>query len=164
MHACLDASYGIDKVIAACVLFRDWRDEHSAGEITACLNGVMSYVPGRFYLRELPALLAVLGRVTDPPETLVVDGYVWLDARQSPGLGAHLYEAMGRKMPIIGVAKTVYRGAPAVEIVRGKGRRPLYITAVGMQPEEAAKRILIMHGPFRLPTLLRRADSLCWSK
>jgi deoxyribonuclease V len=164
MYACLDAGYESNKVIAACVLFRDWRDEHSAREITACLNGVMSYIPGRFYLRELPALLAVLGKVTDPLETLVVDGFVWLDARRSPGLGAHLYEAMGRKMPIIGVAKTAYRGAPAVETVRGKGRRPLYITAAGIPPEEAAKLILSMHGPFRLPTLLRRADNLCRSK
>jgi deoxyribonuclease V len=161
MHACLDASCREDKAVAACVLFRDWRDGRGAGEITACLDHASPYIPGRFFLRELPALLAVLGKVNDPPETLIVDGYVWLDARHTPGFGAHLYEAVGRGTPVIGVAKSRYRGAPALEVARGRGRHPLFITAAGMEAEEAAERIRTMHGAYRLPTLLRRADASC---
>jgi deoxyribonuclease V len=161
MHACLDASYGDEKATAACVLFRDWRDGSSAGEFTALTDAVNPYIPGRFFLRELPVLLAVLAKVAEPPETLIVDGYVWLDARRSPGLGAHLHQAVGRGTPVIGVAKSLYRGAPAVKLIRGTGSRPLFISAAGMKMEEAAERIRIMHGPYRLPTLLRRADELC---
>jgi deoxyribonuclease V len=164
MHACLDASYREEKVTAARVLFRDWRDDRGAREIVVRLNEAAPYIPGRFYLRELPALLAVLEKVNDPLETLIVDGYVWLDAGQSPGLGAHLYERMGGTIPVIGVAKSAYRGAPAVEVFRGTGRRPLYVTAAGMQPEEAAERIRRMHGPSRIPTLLKRGDDLCRSQ
>jgi deoxyribonuclease V len=160
MHACLDASYREGKAAAACVLFRDWRDERSAEDVSAFIGNASPYIPGRFFLRELPALLAVLEKVTVLLDILVIDGYVWLDACHSPGLGAHLYESRGRGKPVIGVAKSRYRGAPALEIVRGKGRRPLYISAAGMEVEEAAKRIRIMHGPYRMPTLLRRADEL----
>jgi deoxyribonuclease V len=160
MHACLDASYREGKAAAACVLFCDWRDERSAGDVAACIGNANPYIPGRFFLRELPALLAVLEKVTAPLDVLVIDGYVWLDACHSPGLGAHLYESRGRGTPVIGVAKSRYRGAPALEIIRGKGRRPLYISAAGMEVEEAAERIRVMHGPYRIPTLLRRADEL----
>ncbi len=40
-----------------------------------------------FYLRELPWIQAVLAKLDDPPEVIVVDGYVWLDEQESPGLG-----------------------------------------------------------------------------
>jgi deoxyribonuclease V len=160
MHACLDASYREGKAAAACVLFCDWRDERSAGDVAACIGNANPYIPGWFFLRELPALLAILKKVTTPLDVLVIDGYVWLDACHSPGLGAHLYESRGRGTPVIGVAKSRYRGAPALEIIRGKGRRPLYISAAGMEVEEAAERIRVMHGPYRIPTLLRRADEL----
>jgi len=160
MYACLDASYREGRAAAACVLFRDWRDERSAGDVAARVGRARPYIPGRFFLRELPALLAVLEKVTESLDILVIDGYVWLDACHSPGLGAHLYESRGRGTPVIGVAKSCYRGAPALELIRGKGRRPLYISAAGMEVEEAAERIQVMHGPYRIPTLLRRADEL----
>lgn len=160
MYACLDASYREDKTAAACVLFRDWRDDRSAGELTAFVDGVSPYIPGRFYLRELPALLAVLDKLAVPVEIFVVDGFVWLDTKGSPGLGAHLYEAVGSEMPVIGVAKSRFRSAPAVEVKRGRGRRPLFISAAGIHVRQAAECIRNMHGPHRLPTLLRRADEL----
>ena len=85
------------------MLFRDWADDRSAGELTATAGRAKPYLPGRFYLRELPALLAVLAKVTDPMQTVIVDGYVWLDDRCTPGLGAHLYEALGWSTQVIGV-------------------------------------------------------------
>jgi deoxyribonuclease V len=161
MFACLDASYRGNEAIAACILFRRWEDDHPAGEMTASANPVKPYVPGSFFLRELPVLRAVLGRVAEPLETVVIDGYVWLDDLQTPGLGAHLYQALGKSVRVIGVAKTAFRGAPGVEVVRGGTRRPLYVSAAGMPVAEAADCIRRMHGPYRLPTLIRRADALC---
>jgi deoxyribonuclease V len=102
----------------------------------------------------------VLATVSEPLETIVVDGYVWLGER-TPGLGAHLYEALRWRVPVVGVAKARYAGAPAEEVQRGGSRRPLYITAAGIDPRTAARYVQSMHGAYRIPTLLRRVDQLC---
>ena len=100
----------------------------------------------------------------DRVETIIVDGYVWLGPENRPGLGAHLYEALGKQVPVIGVAKSMFRGATNAEaVLRGRSRRPLYVTAAGMDPVIAAKNIQGMHGPHRIPTLLKRVDQLCRS-
>jgi len=78
------------------------------------------------------------------------------------GLGAHLYEALAGKVAVIGVAKTRFaKAGAAVEVVRGRGTRPLFITAVGMSAQKAAEHVRSMHGPNRIPTLLKRVDFLC---
>ena len=149
--------------IAAAVGFATWSSATADAEWTVRIPSVADYVPGSFYLRELPCLLAVL-TPDEPPRlphvrAVIVDGYVWLDG-QRPGLGAHLYRALGEETPVIGVAKTAFADAPAVELCRGKSERPLLITAAGMTPEQAANHIGSMHGEFRIPTLLRRVDQL----
>jgi deoxyribonuclease V len=90
----------------------------------------------------------------------VIDGYVWL-GEDRPGLGAHLYEALDRCVPIIGVAKTRFRCAASAEVYRGGSRRSLFVSAAGLGAHLAAGCIERMHGPYRLPTLLRRVDQLC---
>jgi deoxyribonuclease V len=91
---------------------------------------------------------------------IIIDGYVWLGA-QRPGLGAHLYESLQRRAAVIGVAKTRFvRAEPARMVLRGRSRSPLYVTAAGMDLAEAASHIRAMHGPYRIPTLLKRADQL----
>lgn len=119
------------------------------------------YRPGAFYERELPCLLAVLEAVTTPFRALVIDGYVELDERGSPGLGAHLHAYFGGEYPVIGVAKTAYRGSSfAARVVRGSGERPLFVTTRGVSRELASELVGRMHGPYRVPTLLRRVDQL----
>ena len=49
----------------------------------------------------------------------------------------------------------------AQELRRGTSRSPLYVTAAGMEATEAARHIAEMHGPHRVPTLLKRVDRLC---
>lgn len=44
--------------------------------------------------------------------------------------------------------------------MRGTSTSPLFVTAVGIDPQVAADRVRDMHGPFRIPTLVKRADSL----
>ena len=122
---------------------------------------VHPYQPGQFSRRELPCLLAVL-RELPPVAVVVVDGYVWLDGVSVAGLGAYLYQALAGNVAVIGVAKTRFAGAgAAVEVVRGRSTRPLFITAVGMSAQRAAEHVRSMHGSNRIPMLLKRADSLC---
>jgi deoxyribonuclease V len=161
MIACVDVDYRASEAIAACVLFRSWNDAFSADEKVERITKVEPYEPGQFFRRELPCLLAVLAGVGEPVETVVVDGYVWLRDEQTPGLGAHLYEALGRTTPVIGVAKTRFLSAVAAEVKRGNSQRPLYVTAAGMDLQEAARHIQGMHGLHRIPTLLKRVDRLC---
>ena len=116
------------------------------------------YVPGEFYLRELPPLLAVIpagGGLC----LIVVDGYVDLDPDGRPGLGAHVHAEFGA--PVIGVAKTAFRDAShAARVFRGYSSRPLYVTAAGMSVTEAAAVVSEMAGQFRIPGALKLADRL----
>lgn len=163
MIACLDVQYVGTSAAAACVRFARWEDGEPAAERIQEIEGVEPYQPGQLYRRELPCLLAVLA--ADPaPDCAVVDGYVWLDGAGRPGLGAHLFYALERRIPVIGVAKTAFAGAAHAAAVRRPGsRRPLYVTAAGIDLGEAAACIARMAGEHRIPTLLRRADALARS-
>ncbi|AGC48918.1 hypothetical protein MYSTI_07646 [Myxococcus stipitatus DSM 14675] len=161
MLACLDVDYRSEVTVAACVVFRDWTDAAEAAHHVERGPPAESYEPGQFYRRELPHLLKVLARVPETLEAIVVDGYVWL-GEEKPGLGAHLYEALGRAVPVIGVAKTAFHSSNnAVPVLRGQSQRPLFVTAVGLSPTAAAAHIQRMHGDARRPTLLGRVDRLC---
>ena len=162
MYLCLDVDYREDRAVAAGVMFRDWTDDRPCSESVVPVDRVCPYEPGRFYLRELPCLLAVLETCESPPEVIVIDGYVWLGDDRSPGLGAHLHQAIEGRAAVIGVAKTRFLSArPVEEVLRGSSRAPLYVTAVGLDLSESARRIREMHGPHRIPTLLKRVDRLC---
>lgn len=161
MIACVDVHYRAVGAVAACVLFRDWPDAAPAAEIVCEVEQAAPYQPGRFYLRELPCLLRVLEAAPEAPRTVVIDGHVWLGVEHEPGLGAHLYLALHRKAAVIGVAKSRYHRVQAArEVFRGSSRAPLYVTAVGLDPDEAARHIGQMHGAYRIPTLLKRVDWL----
>jgi len=114
------------------------------------------YVPGEFYRRELPALLGALRDNADV-DTVVVDGYVRL-APDRPGLGWRLYETLGSQIRVVGVAKNHFKGAHAIEVLRGGSRKPLFITAAGVAPTVAAGAVAAMAGSHRMPTLLQLAD------
>ncbi len=161
MISCVDVTYRDSHAIAACVLFRSWTDGESAGVVVRKIGRVEDYRPGKFYLRELPCILAVLREVREPLEAVIVDGYVWLGEEGRPGLGAKLHEALGQSVTVIGVAKSRFFGtAEAVPIMRGRSSRPLYVTAAGMDAKQAAQHIRTMHGAHRIPTLLKLADQL----
>jgi deoxyribonuclease V len=162
MIACVDVNYRTEGAVAACVLFHDWTDAAPVSETVVSIETVEAYQPGQFYRRELPCLLKVLESLAVLPDVIVIDGYVWLGAHNEPGLGAHLYHALGDQVPVIGVAKTRFFAAKLVqEIRRGSSNSPLYVTAAGVDLAEAATQIRSMHGPYRIPTLLRRVDQLC---
>ena len=160
MFAALDVQYDDEKqqAVAAAVVFREWTDAAHAVEHFVVCHEIESYIPGLFYRRELPCLLAVIREIQQPLSAIVIDGYVNLGDK--PGLGMHLWDALGRHTPIIGVAKTAFHAASACEIKRGASNSPLFITTIGFDLDEAANCIQQMAGQYRIPDLLRRVDQL----
>jgi deoxyribonuclease V len=123
---------------AGLVVASDERFTDVVEECIVWLSTVDAYQPGRFYLRELPAITAVLATTTS----------------------AHVHMQIG--LPVIGVAKTAFRTAThAVTIHRGNDAiRPLFITAVGLPVDQAAALVTAMAGPHRIPDALRHVDTL----
>jgi deoxyribonuclease V len=145
--------------LAAGVLFSEWRAEQSTRGYTLPITGIQPYEPGSFYKRELPCLLALLDLVKEPLDVVIVDGYVDL-APDHHGLGWHLYEALERRVAVVGVAKTHFAGSAGIHVLRGESKSPLYVTAAGMDMALAAYFVQTMQGPHRTPTLLKLVDSL----
>lgn len=162
MKAIVDTDYRDTCAQGACVLFREWHDSTPAKIYRAVLKETAPYEPGSFYKRELPVLLHALQQVTEPIDLIVIDGYVWLGENRG-GLGWHLYEALDQSVPVIGVAKTSFRGAEAVAqpVFRGQSQKPLWITAIGIEVSEAIRFIEKMDGKYRIPTLIKLADTAC---
>jgi deoxyribonuclease V len=166
--ACVDVDYREGTAIAGCLLFEAWTDAQPAREIAVRVGEAAPYRSGAFYERELPAILTVLERAEVALHAVVVDGYVWLGGVRA-GLGAHLYESLDRRVAVVGVAKTAWGGlAPAestdarraIALRRGRSDKPIYVTAVGMDVLLAAALVAEMHGPHRIPTLLKAVDRL----
>lgn len=163
MKAALDVYYVGDAAKAVCLLFRDWPDEKPAALFQTQLTMTAGYVPGQFYKRELPCLMAVLQQVElSTIDCLIVDGFVHLDDNNTYGLGGYLYEALQQKIPVIGVAKRKFHSNKnnMTEVKRGSSKQPLYITAVGISLTDAARSIQRMAGEYRMPALLKQLDQL----
>ncbi|WP_318843054.1 endonuclease V [Myceligenerans pegani] len=134
-------------------------------ERTVEVPEVAEYRPGNFYERELPPLRALLSAPdVEPLDLLIIDGYVTLTPDGRPGLGAHVH-ADALAPVVIGVAKTRFHGAThAIEVIRGTtSERPLYVTAMGVPPDDAAHLVRRMAGNARFPDALRRVDRLARS-
>jgi deoxyribonuclease V len=158
--ACLDVAYGNDAAAVACVLIPAWDAETTHQTLSRRVAGEpAAYAPGAFYKRELPLLQSVVGELSCPIRTIVIDGYVWLGADGEPGLGARLFQSLGQTIPVIGVAKTRYETDTwSAPVIRGASTRPLFVTAAGMASDVAADAVRSMHGDHRIPTMLRLAD------
>ena len=146
---------------AAGILFKRWDDASPCHTIVKQIDGVAPYVPGQFYQRELPCILALLNELEQLPELIIIDGYVTLGETAKPGLGWHLHQALAQQIPVIGVAKKPFIGTPATaEILRGGSQNPLYISSIGTDLRQAKQWVLSMHGKHRLPSLLKYVDQL----
>ncbi|TCW85638.1 endonuclease V [Burkholderia sp. SRS-46] len=156
-----DVSYSDDSALAAGIVIESWESNVVVERLTAKVDGLASYIPGKFYLRELPCIIELLKHVGHPLECVVVDGYVTLGADECPGLGMRLWQHLDGKVPVIGVAKTKFLGTPkCTEILRGDSSKPLFVTATGIDLESAKSKILKMSGKFRIPDLIKSADRL----
>lgn len=159
MIAAVDVSYAEkDMAVAAALVFKKFTDKEPVVTYTTRVYKFGDYIPGQFFKRELPCLLAVLSKVNENLEAVIIDGYVMLGDK--PGLGYYLWGKLGETAAVIGVAKSPFPNTDAVKIFRGKSERPLYITSIGIDPVSAAENVSKMYGPYRIPHLLKRADNL----
>ncbi len=158
--ACLDVAYADTAAAVAGALIDSWdAKDPSQMRVRRFDSPPESYEPGAFYKRELPLLLLIISEFDQPIEMIIIDGYVWLDANRQPGLGAHLFASLGRRIPIIGVAKTRYRNDTwSIPVFRGASQRPLFVTSAGIQVKKAAEYVRRMHGDHRIPTILTLVD------
>ncbi len=163
MKIVIDVGYDENKANAASLSFQNWEDSSPPDSKKILLENIADYEPGKFYLRELPCILECLNQYDlKKVNTIIIDGFVWLNSEKKPGLGAYLFEKLDKKIPIIGVAKRKFHGENIFmeTIERGESKNPLFITAEGIEVKKAAELIKNMHGEFRIPTLLKAVDQL----
>lgn len=150
-----------------CLCFSDWNQESQYEVHTETIIGVEEYVSGAFYKRELPCILSLISKMDIKSINLIIiDGFVYLNDNNKYGLGAHLFEALNKSIPIIGVAK---RDFVTIEknkrtLYRGKSKNPLFVTSIGIDLDSATNKIKGMKGEFRIPTLLKEVDKLTREK
>lgn len=155
MIYCLDVLYRDDSAQVACIGFKTWTDEEPSYQKLVHVPGPLEpYVPGQFYKRELPCLLLGLEGLIDI-DTAIVDSHVWLGLDQ-PGLDYKLHESLS--VPVVGIAKTKYLDSPCSEVFRGQATKPLYVDSVNVV--DAPELVRQMWGPYRIPYLIKLADSL----
>lgn len=167
MILAFDTYYFENKAKTVCISFEDWSREENYTVTSEIIEGVEEYVPGEFYKRELPCILSLLRKMESRDiQTIIVDGFVYLDDQEKLGLGGHLYNQLDGKVPVIGVAKTNFATLEKNKrsVLRGQSANPLYITAIGMDVEKAAGLIGNMNGPNRIPSLLKTLDTLTKEK
>ena len=165
MILAIDVQYVGDQGFISAVSFDDWDAMQPSNEYNTVLGEIADYEPGSFYKRELPCIVALLDEYSLSPDIIVVDGYVTLNEQETPGLGLHLYNAIGGRSQVIGVAKRSFLGvSDNTKIYRGTSNNPLFVTSVGIDLEEAKCNILTMHGKNRIPILLKRVDRMCRDK
>ncbi len=161
--AVVDVAYGGSGARAACAVIDAWESDSPLFTRTAGLSAVLPYAPGRFHLRELPCLLAVLDALPGPRTTVVIDAYVVLPGWR-PGLGVRLHDALGGRVAVVGIAKTAFAGALScpfiVPVTRGASGNPVFVTAVGIAPDVAARHVRAMAGRHRIPDIVRIVDRL----
>lgn len=162
MIAALDIHYKETYAKAVCVVF-DWADETPSQTYTAIIKDVQPYVSGEFYKRELPCILKVLEQVPlHSLEAIIVDGHVFVDNDKKYGLGGYLWEALDEKIPVIGIAKKsfIHTEKVATPVKRGTSDNPLYISCIGIEKEMVLEKTQLLHGPHRMPTILKLVDSI----
>ena len=164
MILAVDVQYSNNNAVAGGVVFEHWQDERPQKEFISLIKGVEGYKPGKFFKRELPCILKLIAEYQLRPGCIVIDGFVFLDGISEAGLGKYLYDALEGNVIVIGVAKNRYKNIDSkYEIYRGISRKPLYVTVIGIDIEQAKRNILAMHGKFRLPTMIKRVDQMCRS-
>lgn len=167
MILALDTYYFENKAKTVALEFLDWSDINETACYFEILENIEEYKSGEFYKRELPCVLSIIKKFNlEDYEAIIIDGYVFVDNDSKLGLGGFLYEKLNKKIPVIGVAKTdfISLNNNKVSLLRGKSKNPLFISAIGINLNEATEKIKYMNGEFRIPTLLKKLDTLTKEK
>lgn len=146
---------------AAAVAFDAWDAAEATKTYVSRITHVETAVRGALDLRELPCVVQLLREHSLEPELILMDGFVHLDADETPGLGQHLYHALGGRVPIVGVSKKRLPSLAAqFEVMREEETPPLLVTCAGIDIGAAKARLRAMHGRKRVPTLMKLAARL----
>lgn len=150
---------------AAAVAFDAWDAAEATKTFVSRITHVEKAPRGALDLRELPCVMQLLREHDLEPELILMDGFVHLDADETPGLGQHLYQALGGKVPVIGVSTNGLPGLSAqFEVMREEETPPLLVTCAGIDIGAAKARLRAMHGRKRVPTLMKLATRLAKNK
>ncbi len=156
MKLAVEVHYEGDAATIAAVAFDEWQAPEATRTYTSRIAHVEKAARGALDLRAVPFYLQLLREHALAPELIVINGFVHLDAQETPGLGWHLYTALGGRVAIVGVSKTPMPNTPAqFEVAREDETRPLIVTCVGLDLASAKARLRAMHGKRRMPTLLK---------
>lgn len=146
---------------AAAVAFEAWDAAEATRTYVSRIAHVEKAVRGELDLRALPCVMQLLREHSLEPELLLIDGFVHLDADDTPGLGQHLHHALGGSVPVVGVSKKGLPGLSAqFEVMREEETPPLVVTCAGIDIGAAKVRLRSMHGRKRVPTLMKLAARL----
>ncbi|SNR17429.1 Deoxyinosine 3'endonuclease (Endonuclease V)-like protein [Tenacibaculum jejuense] len=162
MILAFDTYYFDNKAKTVCVSFNKITDAEPTEIKDEIIKDVPEYEPGSFYKRELPCILSLLKKYNlEEVELIIVDGYAILNNEGKLGLGGYLYEELNKTIPVIGVAKSQFNveNKFAKELFRGESKKPLYVSAIGLDLKEAYNAIKDMDGNYRMPTLLKVLDT-----
>lgn len=174
MKLAIDVHFGPEGARAAALVFEAWdapeAERTLLTRIATTVEGMKKPARGEPDLRALPCILQLLREHALPtaPELILLHGSVYLDAlEETPGLGQHLFQALGGKVAIVGLAsKSALPGLPAqFELYREdkedeEEAKPLIITCAGIDLGAAKARVRGMHGKRRMPTLMKRVARL----
>lgn len=156
-----DTYYKEDQAKTVCLSFKEWTDEMETNVLEEEIKISSDYISGAFFRRELPCILSLLSKIQlEFGDIIIIDGYVTLDDNGKLGLGGILYNELGNKFPVIGIAKNKFISTDQNRrlVCRGSSKNPLYVTAAGISPEIVSEKVKSMHGAFRIPTLLKKLD------
>lgn len=151
------------------IIFNDWTDYEPTNIIDCHTKNFERYIPGQFYKRELPGILALIKQIDlSEFDTIIIDGYVWLngnDNKLHEGLGKKLYNALYKFNPnitVVGIAKTLFGSSGRyLEVHRGHSKQPLYITYQTPNNkclDDIYSCVKHMKGKYRIPKLLKILD------
>lgn len=163
MILAFDTYYFDGKAKTVCLEFTEWNQSGNFKIHTEIIENVEEYIPGEFYRRELPCIISLLYQFDlKKVDCIIVDGFVYLDDEKKYGLGGYLHEKFNKEIPIIGVAKTNFASIEKYKraLLRGDSKKPLFVTAIGIELDDAFQKVESMAGEFRMPILLREMDRL----
>jgi Deoxyinosine 3''endonuclease (endonuclease V) len=163
MILAFDTYYFDNKAKTVCISFNSWTENENYEVHSEILENIEDYTSGEFYKRELPCIMSLLKMIDcSKVKAIIIDGFVFLDDNLKLGLGGYLYKEFDSKIPVIGIAKTNFATIENLKrlLFRGESKKPLYITSIGIDLDKATDLIKNMEGDYRIPTLLKKLDTL----
>jgi deoxyribonuclease V len=160
MKLVMDVQIDGESARVGAVAFDDWAAFEGTRNHALRIEHVAKPVKGELDLRALPWLVQLLDANRLQPEVIVLDGFVHLDAQETPGLGRRLHDTLGGRSAVIGVSKSLFKGSETPDqfcIFREDETPPLVVTCAGIDLGAAKARIRMMHGRKRVPTLMKLA-------